>query len=287
MATKTMMRKPYEGADRFEAGNDEDLEISDKGYILKTDKPAEQTEEEILQEELDANPDESLEPEDKSFKKRYGDLRRHSAEQSATEKKKIAELEQQLADATSQKTARPLDDEALNSFEEENPEAAEVFTSIAQRENEKSLEEVQALKAQLADAKLESDMAKAEAYVARRHSDIEDIKNSDEFHDWAESKSQMIQDGIYANATDGDTLADIIDSYKAETGLGGEGKKPSKKAKMKEAASELISSKSKSEPDTKEKPIYSLRDIDTMSLDEYEKIEDDILLARAEGRLVP
>ena len=35
-----------------------------------------------------------------------------------------------------------------------------------------------------------------------RHPDFEDIRNSDDFHDWAKSQPQSIQDWVYKNADD-------------------------------------------------------------------------------------
>lgn len=276
-------RRPYQSVESHEA-EQEDLDIDDKGYILKKEKPQEKTLDEEIQEELSAESDDDLDPEERTYKKRYGDLRSHSHKQLAAEKEKVAELKKQLKDATSQETARSMDDEALDSFAEENPEAAEVFTNLAQRESEKTLDEVKELKAELAESNMQIKMAEAKLFVKGEHADIDTIQNSDEFHDWVESKSQRIQDGVYANATDGETLANIISAYKAETGISKETPDKARK-KMKEAASELVETKGKSEPATKEKPVFSRRDIAAMSLDEYEKIEDEVLLARAEGRI--
>jgi hypothetical protein len=287
MATKTMMRKPYQSEEHFEAEQADDLEVNQQGYIIQKDKPEEKTEEELLQEELDKTPDETLDPEDLSYKKRYGDLRRGSQEALAAEKRKNVELEGQLANATSGKdTARSMDDEALDEFGQENPEAAEVFTNIAQRENETSMARVNELEAKLTQSQQEIDEAKAENYVLGRHSDKEEMQNSAEFHDWVDTKSKATQDGVYDNSTDGERLADILDAYKAETGFGSE--KKTKKKTMKESASELVDVKHHTNPEElNEKPTFSLKAIDKMPIDEYIKIEEEVLLAREEGRLVP
>jgi hypothetical protein len=137
----------------------------------------------------------------------------------------------------------------------------------------------------LAEATLQNDMTTARLFVQGEHSDIDEIEQSDEFHAWVESKSQRIQDGVYANATDGETLANIVSAYKAETGISAE-KADTKRKDLKAAASELVGVKGKSEPSTQEKPTFSRKDIAAMSLEEYEVLEDAILLARAEGRII-
>ena len=280
-----IQRRPYQSAESYEA-EQEDLETNDKGYILNKPTPKEKTLEESIQEELVAvEKDDSLDAEEKTYAKRYGDLRSHSAKQLAAEKERIAELEKQLKDATAQQSTRSMDDEALDSFAEDNPEAAEVFTNLAQRETERTMEEVNSLRTELAEATLQNDMTTARLFVQGEHPDIDTIEKADEFHNWVESKSQRIQDGVYANATDGETLANIVSAYKAETGISEEKSNKTRKT-MKEAASELVDVKGKSEPSTQEKTTFSRKEIAAMDIDEYLKIEDQILLARAEGRII-
>ena len=285
-AKPTMVpRRPYQSVESHLA-EQEVLNTDDKGYILAKEEPQEKTLAESIQEELaEAENNDSLDTEEKTNAKRYGDLRSHSAKQLAAEREKSAKLEEQLKAATAPQSARTMDDEALDNFSQDNPEAAEVFTNLAQRETEKTLEEVSELKAQLAESNVEIEMAKAELFVQSEHEDINAIKASDEFHDWVETKSSRIQDGVYANATDGETLANIISAYKAETGISAE-KSDNTRKKMKEAASEMVNVKGKSEPVTNEKPVFSAAEIGRMKIEEYERLEDQILEARADGRIV-
>ena len=279
-----IQRRPYQGTDSF-AAEQEDLVFDRKGYILKKPKPEPQTQEEVLQEELDtAEKDDSLGAQEKTYAKRYGDLRSHSTKQLAASAEREKALKEQLEIATAQQSTRSMDDEALDEFSKENPEAAEVFTNLAQRETERTMDEVNSLRTELAEATLQNDMTTARLFVQGEHSDIDEIEQSDEFHAWVESKSQRIQDGVYANATDGETLANIVSAYKAETGISTE-KADTKRKDLKAAASELVGVKGKSEPSTQEKPTFSRKDIAAMNLEEYEVLEDAILLARAEGRI--
>ena len=283
--TTMVARRPYQSVESHLA-EQETLETDDKGYILASKQPQEKTLAEEIQEELaEVENDDSLDAGEKTYAKRYGDLRSHSAKQLAAEREKSAKLEEQLKAATGPQSARSMDDEALDSFAQDNPEAAEVFTNLAQRETEKTLDEVAALKAELAQSNLEIEMGKAELFVKGEHEDIDVIKISDGFHDWLETKSEKIQDGVYANATDGPTLANIVSAYKAETGISTE-KSGNTRKNMKDAAAEMVETKGKSEPGLKEKPVFSAKAIGAMKIEEYEAQEDEILLARSEGRIV-
>ena len=66
---------------------------------------------------------------------------------------------------------------------------------------------------------------KAEAELMRLHPDFDDIRDSDEFHQWAEDQPKWIQDALYENDNDARSAARAIDLYKADMGIGK--KKPS------------------------------------------------------------
>jgi|TARA_R100001530_G_scaffold50391_1_gene37495 hypothetical protein len=263
--TPLIKPRPYMGNDRLDA-----LEPDEKVATPEVD-------------DEEVNDLTELPAEEKTFRKRYGDLRRHSQAQEAALQDEIATLKKEREELS--KVERPLDDEALDAFREENPEASDIFESIAQREVEKARKENNDLRDELNDAKEKSAIEKAKIVILGRHADFDDIVDSDVFHDWAETKSAAFQRGIYKNPDDGEWAADIIDAFKTETDFGSPSK-PSRKQKMQNSAAELVDIKGKSAPDFKEKPTFTRSQIGAMSLKDYEKNEDAILLAREEGRIL-
>ena len=47
----------------------------------------------------------------------------------------------------------------------------------------------------------------------RLHPDFDDIRDSDEFHEWAESQPKWVQDALYENDNDARSAARAIDLY--------------------------------------------------------------------------
>ena len=60
---------------------------------------------------------------------------------------------------------------------------------------------------------------KAEAELMRLHPDFDDIRDSDDFHDWAEEQPEWIQKALYENDTDSRSAARAIDLYKADRNM--------------------------------------------------------------------
>ena len=60
---------------------------------------------------------------------------------------------------------------------------------------------------------------KAEAELMRIHPDFADIRDSDDFHEWADQQPKWVQDALYENDNDARSAARAIDLYKADRGL--------------------------------------------------------------------
>ena len=60
-----------------------------------------------------------------------------------------------------------------------------------------------------------------------RHPDFDDIRNSDDFHDWAKEQPDSIQHWIYDNANDADLASRAIDLFKKDIGIDVPAKKKS------------------------------------------------------------
>ena len=124
---------------------------------------------------------------------------------------------------------------------------------------------------------------KAEAELMRLHPDFDDIRDSDDFHEWAEEQPKWVQDALYENDNDARSAARAIDLYKADRGIGKEPKKKNNKG-----AAEAVAPKDKrSKPQTDEASTYLKEsDVDKMSAHEYEKHADEIMDAIRSGKFI-
>ena len=232
-----------------------------------------------------AEPEEEEEPtnaEEKTFKKRYSDLRRHQQKQAEEFKTELAELKRQLSEATKKEMQLPKSDEDIEQWAKDYPDVAAIVETIAMkkaREQSTALEE--RLKA-IDEMQVSATKEKAEAELMRIHPDFDEIRDSDEFHEWAEDQPKWVQDALYDNDNDARSAARAIDLYKADMGM------TTKKPKSDKDAAKSVSTKnSRSKPQENEASTY-LREsqVQKMSPQEYEKRSDEIMEAIRSGKFV-
>ena len=263
---KAFVSKPYSREDRIKKDEEEleQLLKEQKGEVEETEKEEEPTS-----------------SEEKTFKKRYGDLRRHVQEKEADFKKQLEELKGQLDAATRKEMQLPKSDEDLEAWARSYPDVAAIVETIAAKkaqEQTKSLEErFKAVDEMQFNAKRE----KAEAELMRLHPDFDDIRDSDDFHDWATEQPKWVQEALYENDDDARSAARAIDLYKSDKNL-------TTKKKSKGNAAEAVTSKNtRSKPQENEASSYLKEsEVQRMSPQEYEKRSDEIMEAIRSGKFV-
>lgn len=225
---------------------------------------------------------EPVSAEDKSFKKRYGDLRRHVQEKEKTWEDKFAKLEAQLEQATRKEMRLPKSDEDIEAWATKYPDVAAIVETIAvkkAREQSQGLEErVKEIDEMRANAARE----KAEAQLMQAHPDFGTIRDSDEFHEWVEEQPKWVQDALYENDSDARSASRAIDLYKADMGI-----KTKKTSNNRDAARSVGNRSERSAPDTESKVgVFSESQVNKMSSQEYEKLSDEIMESIRTGKFV-
>ena len=127
---------------------------------------------------------------------------------------------------------------------------------------------------------------KAEVELLKLHPDFSDIRQKDEFHEWAGKQDPTIQGWLYENTSNATLASRAIDLYKMDKGISKLSRQESKDLK-KEAAKAISKTKKADAPDTPTKKIWSNAEISKMSVNEYEKYEEEIDKAVREGRIQP
>ena len=229
---------------------------------------------------------ESLPPEEKTFKKRYGDLRRHSQEKEKSYQDEIFKLKQQLTQTASQEIKLPKSDEEIAQWSQEYPDVAKIVESIATKkakELDSSLEERMKL---IAEREAQSTRAMAEAELMRIHPDFETIRNDQDFHDWVEIQPRWVQQALYENESDSKSAARAIDLYKVDMGITSTPKK--KTDPSKDAAKAVTRGSSNTPSATKSGQANQIKESDVakMKPHEFEKNEEKIKEAIASGNFI-
>ena len=246
----------------------------------------ESTEVEDVVEEVMAEAEDTAEPEsaeERTFKKRYGDLRRHAQKKEQEFQKQIDELKTQLEASTKKEIKYPSSESEMSSWMEKYPDIAKIVETIAMKKAKEQADEFESKFKQIDDMKLEARREKAEAELMRLHPDFDDIRDSDEFHEWVELQPKWIQDALYDNDSDATSAARAIDLYKADKDIVTKKKSSSNK----DAASAVTTKGERNSPegDSSKKTIRE-SDVMRMSADEYEKNADVIAEAIRNNRFV-
>jgi len=231
------------------------------------------------QEQEEAEPTNA---EEKTFKKRYGDLRRHAQEQENKLKRQVEELSKQLHQSTEKQIQLPKSEEELSAWAEAYPDVAKIVETIAIKKAKEQSASIEERLRALDEREKETVRSKAEMELMRLHPDFDTIRNSDEFHSWVEEQPQWIQNALYDNDNDARSAARAIDLYKADKGIG-----KKKAPDYKEAAKSIVTRGTRSTPDENnlEGVIYESQ-VAKMSSKQFEAAVDAIQKAQAAGKFV-
>ena len=222
--------------------------------------------------------------EEKSFKKRYGDLRRHQQEKEKELSAKIEALQTQLSEATKKEINLPKSDEDIEAWAAKYPDVAAIVETIAIKKAKEQAAVLEERVRAVDELQMTASREKAEAELLRYHPDFEDIRETDDFHNWVEEQPKSIQDALYENNNDARTAARAIDLYKADKNIT---TKKKTKTTDKDAARSVNARNSRSKPDTSDSSKAILEsDVQKMSAQEYEKMSDDIMEAIRTGTFV-
>lgn len=216
------------------------------------------------------------------YKKRYDDLKKHYDGRVNSFKSREEEL---LAEIRANRPTykAPKSAEEIEAFKKEYPDVYGVVETVAHLRSSKETEDLKQEIKQLKELNQTVNKEKAEAKLARLHPDFEQIRESDEFHSWAESQPEAIKGWVYGNATNAELASRAIDLFKQDTGKSKS--KPELSGDL-VAASEMVKVKNSKEIGYGSKKIWTRSQIAAMSQSEFDKNEKAITDAMSEGRVI-
>jgi hypothetical protein len=227
--------------------------------------------------------DEEVHPKKRTnYKKRYDDLKRHYDGKVAEFKQKEQEL-QAMAMQAQPAYQPPKSEEELESFRSEYPDLYNTVETVAHMQSQRQVAELESQLQSMRQRESEILRREAETTLQQRHPDFEDLRGDDQFHAWAKEQPEQIQDWIYNNPDNVALASKAIDLYKMETGVA-QTQQP-KRQQQRGNAADMVSTKTTS-VDSKQAKIWTEREIAAMSLDKFDRFEEEIRIAMEEGRVV-
>ena len=245
---------------------------------LETTEPKEEEVAVEATEETEVE-DKDLSREEKSFKKRYGDVRRHMQQKEKEWEEKLAALENRLG----QENIRPpKSDEDIESWAAEYPDVASIVETIAAKKAQEMFNKADDRLQKLDAKEAEISRSSAEDDIRKAHSDFDKLRQADEFHDWVDDQPKWVQNALYENSDDADSVIRVIDLYKVDNGM-----TKSDYAAKRRAAAKTVKKGSKAKIDAEETAgSYTESQIAKMSAKEYENQEEAITNAIRSGKFI-
>ena len=219
--------------------------------------------------------EQNLGAEEQTFKKRYGDLRRHMQKTQEDNDRKLRQLQDQVEALTKKQVKLPKSDEELEKWTEQYPDVAKIVETIATKKAMEASTDVEEKLRRVEELELKIEREKAETELSRLHPDYDDLRQDYDFHNWVAEQPKWIQSALYENDTDFLGAAKAIDLYKAETG---------KKAKKEDkSAAKAVRSSKRSEELTESKNTWSESRVKQLSGSDFERHQEEIEKAIRNG----
>ena len=229
-------------------------------------------------EELEAQvatDSEPKEPEEASFKKRYGDLRRHTQQLMSQKDQELEKLKEQLDSAAKGQIKFPKTDDEIEAWSKKYPDVSKIVDTIARKRANEALEEGEKRLGHLKDLETKLTKKEAEQQLMKLHPDFNEIRQDPAFHEWVSMQPLYINDALYKNNTDAMAAARAIDLYKADTGK--------RKTSSKKSAAQAVGRSTSATPAATGKAKFSESQVAQMSDREYDANEEAILEAMKSG----
>tara|TARA_R110002072_G_scaffold133457_3_gene273968 strand:+ start:634 stop:1509 length:876 start_codon:yes stop_codon:yes gene_type:complete len=258
----------------------EEIDKDDEDEVDQTElAPTEESEATPKNESFAAT---EKEGESDAYKKRYDDLKRHY-DKKLDEWKSERDALESANKVTDTGVQMPTTPEEITEFKQKYPDVYKVVESVASMQAEQKTgdlkEKIDSLQQR------EEDLIVQNAYseLLTAHPDFQDIKTDEKFLEWLDEQPTSIANGIYKNNKDAKWASRVLDLYKVDAGI------TSKKTTStnKQSAAEVVKSPKAREisDSNSNKKIWKMQDIAKMKSWEFEKLEKEIDLARAEGRI--
>jgi len=262
----------------------EDVYKDDDEEVVQAEDPSQ--EEATPEKQENASFAQPKEGSDTDYKKRYDDLKRHydaKIEEWKQEREELsnaqkAGLEQGVAISELPKTP-----EDLEAFKQKYPDVYAVVETISSIKADSKLQELRSEVETLKGREKELEVQSAYKELLSAHPDFSELKTDEKFLAWLDQQPASIADGIYKNSTDAKWGIRVLDLYKADMGIG----KKTKKSRDADPAAVVSKATAKDVVGeaNSEKKVWKASEIGKMKPWEFEKMEQELDAARAEGRI--
>jgi len=284
MAKKEEKANPYNLKKSWHNVEDKQFVSSESMYFPDPESnTVEENTEESVQEEQEVQTEKKGDYKRPDYKKRYDDLKKHYDSKLNEFKQKELELIEQ-AQQGQVKYTPPKSEEELAEFKQKYPDVYDVVETVATMQSESRAKQLEEKVKLLQEREQQLIRLDAEKELKAKHPDFDDVRNSDDFHDWAKSQPESIQNWIYKNSNDPEAASRAIDLFKSDMGITSKQQQLSRGSESKSSAADMVSTKT-TNVEPKEAKIWTQQEILNLSPAEFDRLEKEIDKAWDEGRI--
>ena len=220
----------------------------------------------------------TLSPEERTYKKRYSDLRKHLNKQT----EEIKELKAKMENTVKGDLRQPSSDESIESWANKYPEIASIVETIATKKADEKFATADQRLQEIDKLNAETHRTKAESEIRKAHPDFDELRDSDDFHTWAGEQPKWVQDALYENQDDPRSVVRVIDLFKVDNGMDIK----SKKRTTKDAASQVKTKRNTRIDDAGVAGQILESQVQKMTAQQYEARSDEIMEAIRSGKFI-
>ena len=284
MAKKEEKANPYNLKKSWHNVEDKQFVSSESMYFPDPESnTVEENTEESVQEEQEVQTEKKGDYKRPDYKKRYDDLKKHYDSKLNEFKQKELELLEQ-AQQGQVKYTPPKSEEELAEFKQKYPDVYDVVETVATMQSESRAKQLEEKVKLLQEREQQLVRLDAEKELKAKHPDFDDVRNSDDFHDWAKSQPESIQNWIYKNSNDPEAASRAIDLFKSDMGITSKQQQLSRGSESKSSAADMVSTKT-TNVEPQEAKIWTQKEILSLSPEEFDRLEKEIDKAWDEGRI--
>ena len=284
MAKKEEKANPYNLKKSWHNVEDKQFVSSESMYFPDPESnTVEENTEESVQEEQEVQTEKKGDYKRPDYKKRYDDLKKHYDSKLNEFKQKELELLEQ-AQQGQVKYTPPKSEEELAEFKQKYPDVYDVVETVATMQSESRAKQLEEKVKLLQEREQQLIRLDAEKELKAKHPDFDDVRNSDDFHDWAKSQPESIQNWIYKNSNDPEAASRAIDLFKSDMGITSKQQQLSRGSESKSSAADMVSTKT-TNVEPQEAKIWTQQEILNLSPAEFDRLEKEIDKAWDEGRI--
>ena len=222
-----------------------------------------------------------------NYKKRYDDLKKHYDSKLNEFRTREQELIQE-ATASRPEYQAPKTVEELERFKAQYPDVYDVVETVSHLQSEAKVSELNSKISSLQERESATLRKEAESELLSTHPDFAAIRESDDFHQWAESQPEAIQAWVYNNPNNVRLASRAIDLFKQDIGLTSATQKQqtrNRSVSSSSKAADMVSTKTTTIDTSSEPKIWTQEEIAALPMDEFDRLESEIDKALEEGRV--